>query len=192
MLQAANESFISVDIMSHRQDIKYLYQVVTILSGVRKENPMPPAELNQLLAEEFADFFVDKIKRTQGNLNQYDLFKLAANESITMKEFFLQLSKLELQKLVKEMQTKPCEPDFLPTKLLKENIELLTNIVNISLESAVFAEEWKTALLHPLIKKVGLDFIKPNFCPVSNLSFISCLVKNLLLVNLVSMWITMD
>ena len=35
----------------------------------------------------------------------------------------------------------------------------------------MFAEEWKTALLHPLIKKVGLDVIKPNFHPVSNLSF---------------------
>ena len=39
-----------------------------------------------------------------------------------------------------------------------------------------FAGEWKTALLHPLIKKGGLDVIKPNFCPVSNFSFISQLV----------------
>ena len=66
MLQAAKESFISADIMSHRQDIKYLYKVVTNLSGVRKENPMSPAESNQLLAEEFAGFFVDKIKKDMG------------------------------------------------------------------------------------------------------------------------------
>ena len=64
MLQAAKESFISVDILSHRQVIKYVYQVVTNLSGVRKENPMPPAESNQVLAEEFADFSLDKIKDT--------------------------------------------------------------------------------------------------------------------------------
>ena len=41
----------------------------------------------------------------------------------------------------------------------------------------MFAQEWKTALLHTLIKKDGLDVIIPNFCPVSNLSFISHLVE---------------
>ena len=119
MLQVAKESFISADIMSHRQDIRYLYTVVTNLSGVRKENPMPPTESNQLLVEEFADFFVDKIKKKQENLNQYDLFKLAANESITMREFFVLLSKLEVQKLVMEMQSKLCELDLITTKIIK-------------------------------------------------------------------------
>ena len=79
-----------------------------------------------------------------------------------------------------KMQTKSCELDIIPTKLLKKYIEkfigLLTNIVNISLESSVFVEEWKTALLHPLIKKGGLDVIKSNFHPVSNWPFISRLV----------------
>ena len=74
--------------MSHRQDIKYLYKIVTNLSGVRKENPIPLAESNQLLAEEFADFFVDKIEKIQENLNQYDLFEPAINESIIMRFFF--------------------------------------------------------------------------------------------------------
>ena len=75
------------------------------------------------------------------------------------------------------IQTMSCEPDIIPTKFLKEYIEkcigLLTNIVNISLESGVFAEEWKIALLHLLTKNGGLHVMKSNFCPVSNLSFIS-------------------
>ena len=124
---------------------------------------------------------MDKIKKLQDNLNQYDLFEPVSNESITTRELFLSLSKLEVHKLVMKMQTKSCELDSIPTKLLKKYIEkfigLLTNIVNISLESGEFAEEWKTALLHPLIKKCRLDVIKPNFHPVSNLSFISWLVE---------------
>ena len=55
------EAFISQDILSHRNDIKYLYKVVTNLSGVRNENPMPPAEPDQLLAEEFADFSLKRL-----------------------------------------------------------------------------------------------------------------------------------
>ena len=61
MLQVAKESFILVGIISHRQDIKYLYKVVTNLSGDRKENYIPQAKSNQLLVEKNADFFVDKI-----------------------------------------------------------------------------------------------------------------------------------
>ena len=58
MLEVAKEVSISAEILSHRQDIKCLYNVVTNLLGVRKEKPMPPAESNQLLVEKFADFFV--------------------------------------------------------------------------------------------------------------------------------------
>ena len=72
MLKVAKEAFISADIVSHRNDIKYLYKVVTNLSGVRKENPMPPAESDQLLAEEFADFFIEKINKIQENLDHFD------------------------------------------------------------------------------------------------------------------------
>ena len=124
---------------------------------------------------------MDKIKKIQENLNQYDLFEPAVNESIIMRDFFQPLSNSEAQKLGMEMNTKSCELDLAPTKLLKENIGkfigLLTSIVNISLELGVLAEGWKLALFHPLIKKVGLDVIKPNFWPVSNLSFISHLVE---------------
>ena len=56
MLKKAKEVFISQDILSHRNDIKYLYKVITNLSGVRKENPMPQDESDQLLAEEFCQF----------------------------------------------------------------------------------------------------------------------------------------
>ena len=51
--------------------------------------------------------------------------------------------------------------------------------------SGVFAKEWKTALLHPLIKKSGLDVIKSNYRPISNLSFISWLVEKVAINQLV-------
>ena len=66
-----------------------------------------------------------------------------------------------------EMKAKMNVLELLLAKFLKENIEkfigLLANIVNISLEFDVFAKEWKMALLHPLMKKVGLKAIKSNF-----------------------------
>ena len=73
------------------------------------------------------------------------------------------------------MKPKTNELDLLPVTFIKENIEkfvdLLVNIVNISLQLGVFAKEWKTALLYPLIKKSGLDVIKSNYRPVLKSAF---------------------
>ena len=181
MLKEAKEAFISEDIVSHRNNIKYLYKVVTNLSGVRKENPMPPAESDQLLAEEFADFFIEKINKIQEELDHFDLYEPTTMEQIVARQSFLPITAFEVKKLVMDMKPKTNELDLLPVTFIKENIEkfvdLLVNIVNISLQLGVFAKEWKMALLYPLIKKAGLDVIKSNFRPVSNLSFISRLVE---------------
>ena len=97
MLKEVKEAFILADILSHRQDIKYLYNVVTNLLGVRKENPMLPAESDQPLAEEFADFFIEKINKIQEDLDQYDLYQPIATEAITAREAFLPLSRSEVK-----------------------------------------------------------------------------------------------
>ena len=56
------------------------------------------------------------------------------------------------------MQSKSCELDCLPTHILKDHIDsfipILTKIVNLSLGRGVFSEDWKTAILRPLLKKV--------------------------------------
>ena len=167
MLKEAKEAFISEDIVSHRNDIKYLYKIVMNLSGVRKENPMPPAESDQLLAEAFADFFIEKINKIQENLDHFDLYDPTTIKQITPRQSFLPITAFEVKKLVMDMKPKTNDLDLLPVTFIKDNIEkfvgLLVNIVNISLQLGVFANEWKMALLHPLIKKAGLDVIKSNY-----------------------------
>ena len=134
-------------------------------------------------------FFIEKLDEIQEDLDQYDFYEPIATEAITARESFLPLSRLEVKKIVMEIKAEMNELDLLPAKFLKESTEkfigLLANIANISLESGVFAKVWKTALLHPLMKKVGLDAIKSNFQPVSNLSFISHLVEKVAISQLV-------
>ena len=57
----------------------------------------------------------------------------------------------------------------------------ITSIVNVSLENGIFASKWKTAIVHPILKKVGLDLILSNFRQVSNLSFISNVAEKVVL-----------
>ena len=64
--------------------------------------------------------------------------------------------------------------DSLPSSILTFCLDelllpVIRKIVNLSLESGVFAEDWKNALVHTLLKKAGLKPIIKNFRPVSNL-----------------------
>ena len=68
-----------------------------------------------------------------------------------------------------------------PTPLVIGCIDILlpviTKIINISLKTGQFADQWKCALVHPLLKKPGLDLVLKNYRPVSNLQYISKLTE---------------
>jgi len=51
-------------------------------------------------------------------------------------------------------------------------LPVLTQIINLSLESGTFADNWRCALVNPLLKKPGLDLVFKNYRPVSNLQYV--------------------
>ena len=61
---------------------------------------------------------------------------------------------------------------------------LITKIVNQSLGDGCFCREWKTAVVRPLLKKLGLALIFANYRPVSNLTFISKVIEQCMLLQL--------
>ena len=79
------------------------------------------------------------------------------------------------------LKSKSCELDAIPTSILKlmqpKVTPLITKIVNQSLGDGCFCREWKTAVVRPLLKKLGLALIFPNYRPVSNLTFISKVIE---------------
>ena len=91
----------------------------------------------------------------------------------------------EVLKIINNMGAKTWGSDPVPSSVLKELIPYIirqiTTIMNVSLREAVFANTWKTAIIKPLLKKVGLDPITNNYRPVSNLPFMSKLVEKCML-----------
>ena len=79
------------------------------------------------------------------------------------------------------MKTKSCEIDPFPTKLFKEIlpsvIEPITKIVNISILHGICSKYWKTAVIRPLLKKIGLKLITSDYMVVSSLIFLSKLFE---------------
>ena len=83
----------------------------------------------------------------------------------------------EVARLISSMTTKSCELDAIPTSVLKQItpsiLHIITKIINISLTQGIFAEEWKTTIMHPLLKKLGSEHIPSDYRPVSKLSVLS-------------------
>ena len=79
---------------------------------------------------------------------------------------FSTLSEDDVQKIIMSIETKSCESDILPTFFLKHHLDKLqlslTNLVNLSLQNGIFADEWKLAILRPLIRKLNSDLVKSN------------------------------
>ena len=94
---------------------------------------------------------------------------------------FEPLSTSDVTKTIFAMKPKSCEIDPIPTKLLEEIlisvIEPKTKVVNTSLQHGIFSKNWKTSVIRPLLKKIGLELIPSNYKPVSNLTFLSKVVK---------------
>ena len=84
-----------------------------------------------------------------------------------------------------QIKNKSCELDTISTDKLKEiqdpGIDTTTKIVNISLANGEFCDQWKTVIIKPLLKKLGLDLINRNYRPVSNLCFLSKHVEKCML-----------
>ena len=82
-----------------------------------------------------------------------------------------------IRELIIKSSTKSCMLDPIPTSLTKQClndlVSLITAIVNASLSADIVPQQFKQALVTPLLKKPGLDSNDmKNFRPVSNLPFI--------------------
>ena len=84
--------------------------------------------------------------------------------------------------MISKTATKSFELDPINTNILKENIKVLAqalvDIVNTSLEDVIVTENLKSAMVRLLLKKSSLPLIFKNFRPVSNLSYLSKLIEN--------------
>ena len=89
----------------------------------------------------------------------------------------------KVHKLINSSTNKSCTLDPIPTSLVMDCIDVLLLIImkmnNLPLESGLFADDWKCALVLPLLKKPGLDLLCKNYRPLSNLQYVSKLTEKM-------------
>ena len=94
---------------------------------------------------------------------------------------FWPLDKKEICNIIENMNpttcmTDPCDTGFL-LRFKETIIDAISMIVNQSLTTGEFLDDWKMAIVRPLIKGPNLDTQLKNYRPISNLSFLSKIVE---------------
>ena len=120
-LKRAKRSFIRNGIDSCKMDTKQLYKLVNSLTGNKNENPLPQGFRDKDQADEFANFFVEKIENIRSNLDNFPLYEPTGTEVKQCFDTFRKLQKEEIIEIIKSLKTKSCELDAIPTEFLKRN-----------------------------------------------------------------------
>ena len=137
------------------------------------EMQWPEYTSNEELAEEFATHFQGKIDQIRDLLKDKPQYTLTT-EVVPELRRFAPLNEKQVSDVITCLKPKSCELDAIPTSILKlmqpKVAPLISKIVNQSLGDGCFCREWKTAVVRPLLKKLGSALIFANYRPVSNLT----------------------
>ena len=189
MLAGSKIRTISTKVKECGNDTKRLYNLVNNITGRVRVNPMPPGKSDENLAEEFADYFLNKINKIRDDLANCPTYSPSSTCTHEL-SCFNSVTEEEVKKQIRSMPTKSCESNTISTKLFKQCIDklgpVITSIVNLSLTEGEFTEDWKSAIVRPMLKKHGLDLIPKNYRPrpVSNLPFLSKVIEKCMLLQL--------
>ena len=186
MIEEARRDYYMDFINENSTDQRRLFNPVNSLLSERNEKALPPYTCAISLAYDFGEFFYRKIVNIRVGLgNNVSRTDSDDCSSSTFKgtpfSKFNNIPLASVQKLISSAPSKSCASNPLPTSIAKQCVDELSpaisSIINLSLESSEFPEEWKGALVKPTIKKPKLEIIKKNFRPVSNLQFLSKLTE---------------
>ena len=169
-------------VRENANDSKKLWQALRSALHSGPEAVLPSHESKKGLVDRFVTFFSNKIAKIRNSFSSSDSFPLPPPPDVPNFSCFKQFSQDEIRKIIMKSPSKSCLLDPWPTFLVKECIDILlpsiTRLVNCSLSEGVVPDEFKKAIVTPLIKKSSLppNDLK-NYRPVSGLGFILKLVE---------------
>ena len=142
ILKSSKAQSISKMVIECEHDIKKMYRLVNNITRRPAENPMPESDSDETLANDCANFFVDKIWKICDALQQHDKYTPARNTNVNILLCFREMTEDEVIKIIGEMSPKSCELDTIPSSLLKwlvtDLAPTVTKLVNTSLTSGMF------------------------------------------------------
>ena len=171
---------------NHKHSSKSLFSFVEKFTDKEKDLILPSSESIQEIADDFNNYFQEKIDLIRCNFKESD-FSEFSNIKFSGEYLsdFRPATVEEISEILKDCDLKTSSVDPLPASLISENLDTLLPyfcyIVNLSLSSGSI-DGAKLAHVIPLIKDKTIDSSNlKNYRPISNLSFIGKLVERIIL-----------
>ena len=176
-----NSSLISSNLSNPRK----LWSAINKLLNRKSHSVLPTDTPQSSLPQLFANFFSEKVRILHSSIASNSTNPTALVDpplEPPILSHFSPVTQDEVSKLIGQSSDTFCDLDPIPTSLLKQCLPVLlptiTNIINLSLSSGTFPDQFKICSVLPLLKKYDLDKEEfSNYRPISHLSFISKLVE---------------
>ena len=146
MLSDAKIACYSAQVRDCKGDTKELYKLVNTIMGTTSSDSLPNHTNDNLLADEFADFFMNKIQKIRDDPTENPVYQ-AMEKSIPSLIEFRPFTQTEVRKTIFIMKTKSCKLDDLPTKIVKECIDSILPTIGrilsmLSAKITQLVEQW--------------------------------------------------
>ena len=124
----------------------------------------------------------DELNINRDQLASVNSALIFVTPDLPIMDSFSVLSDHDVAKIIHRSPKARAIEDYpIPTTLLKNILlsvfPVLTALVNGSMQTRVFPEDLKQALVKPLLKRANLDLVDKNYCPVSNLGLVRKIIE---------------
>ena len=150
LLHKTKKEYINENFIKCGTNTKKLYKTLNQIIGKDKEVILL-LEKDIDFANNFLQFFMDKIKKIKVNLENYKLFTPPSNFLNHKLEDVTEISTEEVKKIIMECKQTTCSP------VVKHHLNILlpiiSRIINWSLRTGSFHKVWKKSIITPLQKR---------------------------------------
>jgi len=168
---------------------KETFQTIGVLLN-QNVKILPTLYTPDVLSNKIGHFFTEKVDKIRASISSDSVDSMICctddmyTDVVIQNDLnsFRELTQKEVCNIIMGCTNKSCHLDCLPTWLVKENIDVvlprITQIVNTSLNSGVFPEDLKQAVVTPVLKKITLDWNDfKNYRPISNIAFMGKIIE---------------
>lgn len=169
-------------IQENKGNQNILFNAISQLLHRNTEKCYPTVLSSGVLANRFADFFCQKIKAIRNNLfTRYTSVANSLKDAQTCSGKLTEFERMtedQVKSLVDSPCLKTCSLDPLPASIMKDCMDVLlpvlTEMINLSAETATVRVQLKEATIRSKLKKESLNHeVYANFRPISKFKYIS-------------------
>jgi hypothetical protein len=188
MIKKSKMTFYQEEIAGSLNSQSALFKCVDRLLNRNQPTALPQHESTEELCNTMAEFFSEKIRLIHEGLEAVrgeSGLTYVGEECIKPPCSFSQFCPVtedDIAKVIAQSGRKSCGLDPAPTQIVKQCMDILlpfnTGIVNLSFSLSEVPTYFKIAAVTPLLKKHNLNpQILKNFCPISNLPYLSKILE---------------